>query len=808
MRNKNIPFVTLLLLAAAIWLLLAARTQAAQVQLGTNPVPTIVQLNFTSNALLTAASALTNAAAQMTNDLAGVLRTYSETVSTNNLRLAAGANVTISSANVGNVLTHTIAVPTGGSGGANLTNAASGVGIANESTGTSPIITAIKGFNSDHFATNALGIGLRNGLSLTNVQTKMANHHEATNVLTELAGSIRFEGSGNTNKIFSSEQGVPFLLNNSLVAYTNASPENGSLLNYISLRHLFPKLEWFESTSQFINGVIRYGATVTNLSARGINFPNLGTSEILATDGAGNATNTGVASVLVTNLVGVTSPIQSQLNLLTPLTTYSGGTNQLWDHIQGPWTALTDPSSIDLSDPRQVITISATFAPTFSNTNDGVRASVFFKVASAQTITFPGVYFPQGTPTNSWSGTNWFTFAVVGSTRQLVGFYDGIQGDFATTNFAVSVASNFVHVAAGANVTVTTNVSDGKRIFTIAAAAGSGEVTYADQIATSNIIWRAKADATNGTIRGLTIPSNIVWTVRNQTAASSATNFVVDFSPQSAGAVQLTGANITNLINVAHSTNWPSGGEATVTWTIFTTITNRHFYIPSAFQSGVYGTNSASQFLLPSNKVVTVSFKSLTGANSGVIFNAPIWNDQAFGGTGDGEVSYVELGATSNTLAIAFAAGDTAMGNARVANSSGLGTNLTVRGLTVASNIVYAVATGAAVANLTNWVVDFSPNAASEVDIYSNAITNKIHILHTTNWPSGRAFVAWNIYTGITNRHLGLATSLQKVIGTNYEATVSDILLPSNTMARVTFMSTTNSNAGARMTYPIVTAWP
>lgn len=536
-----------------------------------------------------------------------------------------------------------------------------------------------------------------------------------------------------------------------------------------------------------------YGPVVQNATAAGVAIYD-------ANKRLTNA-NPSVTPALLTNLVGVTGPLQTQIGLLTPLTTYSGGTNQIYNEIFGPFVPATDPANIDMSIPRQDITITTgPWNPTYSVTNNGRKTLILLRVPTTQTINFTNSriikWIGDNSPPASFSGTNWFGFACV--SNEIFGSFEAFPGT-ASTNFAVSVASNFVHVAAGLGVTVTTNVSDGKRIFTIATGAGSGDVTYAQQITTSNIIWQAKVDQTNGTSRGLTVASNIVWTVRNQTAASQSTNFVVDFSPQNAGAVQLTGANITNVINIAHSTNWPSGGEATVKWTIFTTITNRHLFIPSAFQAGVYGTNSATQFLLPSNKVVTVSFTSLTGANSGVIFNMPIWNDQAFGGSsGSGEVSTAQLNTASNVVWAA-----------KANNSSGLSTNLTVRGLTVASNIVYTVATGAAVANLTNWVVDFSPNAASEVDIYSNAITNKIHILHTTNWPSGaRGFVAWNIYTGITNRHLGLATALQKVIGTNYGTTVSDILLPSNTMARVTFMSTTNSNAGARMTYPIFTAWP
>ena len=496
--------------------------------LSTFPLARTADINSLSNALFIALSAATNASAS-------AARAYADIVSTNNHRIVAGANVTISQATVGNVLTTTIAVPGGGgSGGANLTNAAGGVGIAGESTGTSPIITPIKGFNPDHFETNAASIGIKRGASVTNFSAFRSDFRGPTNTATALEGRFSFEGAmGETNHIYSSDEGWPILLDRLGRAYTNWTPTAGALLNYLTMQHLFAvrsnatisaglllphltasravvtdansrltnssltsaALEALASSDQFLAGKIKAAAAVTNLQGYGISLINATASKVAILDADKGLTNSSVDATDLANIAGGTSPFQSQIDLLTPLTTFSGGTNELWENLQGPWTQLTDPSNIDMAVPRQLVIVTAAFAPTFSNTNDGMKCSVFFILPSPQDFTLPGITFPQGTPTNSWSGMSWFTFAKIGGTNY--GFYDGIQGNFATTNYVnaatngfttttyVNTATNALAGVVNANILSSSNVH---RSFTISVTNALASTNFVNG-AVSNVFY-------------------------------------------------------------------------------------------------------------------------------------------------------------------------------------------------------------------------------------------------------------------------------------------------------------------------------
>lgn len=130
-------------------------------------------------------------------------------------------------------------------------------------------------------------------------------------------------------------------------------------------------------------------------------------------------------------------------------------------------------------------------------------------------------------------------------------------------------------------------------------------------------------------------------------------------------------------------------------------------------------------------------------------------------------------------------------------------TDASINNLTTVSNHTWTLHTGAADANLTNWIVNF---ARAEWTIPASAITNNILALHTTNRPSAGQvrYSVWRINTGNTNRHLYLNANWQgNIYGTN--TSTSTFLLPSNSVARIVWEAAGSAETDVYLSYPILT---
>lgn len=177
--------------------------------------------------------------------------------------------------------------------------------------------------------------------------------------------------------------------------------------------------ELLNSSDQFLGAKIRAEATTTNLSLYGATLQNGTASKVVILNSSKGLITSDLDAAALTNLADVLGPLGAALDLKASLTALYGETNALWLRAKGPWTVLTDPTTIDLSIPRQRIILNSDFAPNLINTNNGESCVLSIECATPHTITLP-VNFPEGAPsTNNWSGTNRFYIEVVGASKRV-----------------------------------------------------------------------------------------------------------------------------------------------------------------------------------------------------------------------------------------------------------------------------------------------------------------------------------------------------------------------------------------------------
>ncbi|HWN09731.1 MAG TPA: hypothetical protein VNO50_10770 [Pyrinomonadaceae bacterium] len=373
---------------------------------------------------------------------------------------------------------------------------------------------------------------------------------------------------------------------------------------------------------------IKEFAVATNFSARGLIVPNATPSKVAIFDGIRFVTNSPLNADILTNLADVIEPIGGALALKAPLSALQGATNELWQFLQGEWVELTDPDTIDLAIPRQIITLTTGFSPNFGNTYNGAASSIYFKVATVQEITFEDVHFPEFPEgiTNSWNGTNLFVFAVIGEGQELVGFLSGLAGPTVTASDIAQATNDLATVQTAALNTASNAVRTAASLFTNAlATVQTAALNTASNALTASRVASSSGSATGLTVRALTIASNVVWTGSRPAAVSAATNFVLNFAPQAAGDLIFDEQNSTSIVNIVHGTNF-SGGGRYITATFVSGNTNKLISWPDQLRTNILGTNFLiNQVWMPSNKVGKITWDNALGAAAFVTFNYPVW---------------------------------------------------------------------------------------------------------------------------------------------------------------------------------------
>lgn len=409
--------------------------------------------------------------------------------------------------------------------------------------------------------------------------------------------------------------------------------------------------ELLNSSDQFLGARIRVDAPTTNLNMQGATLLSGTASKVVVLNSSKGLITSSLDAAALTNLADVLGPIGAELALKASRTELYGETNLLWLRAKGPWVVATDPTTIDLSIPRQRIIITGTFAPSFINTNNGESCVLSIEAATPQTVNLP-VNYPEGSPsTNNWSGTNRFYIEVVGAAKRvdcyfsaglIAGVINSSLGKGTNTMLWMANLRSSTNVLTALNGRISFEGAMGDTNYIYSSDEGvpilldrfhnlyTNQAPMGAQLLGWNSLNRWFARKTNETLSATTIDgtatlqSNLVTKIYAPTAAATLTNWVADFKYRK---IVLTPDVITNGIHWAHSTNHPpagSGGELSIQ--IQTGNTNIALSFAPQMSSHIVGTNTwpVGTILLSSNYNYFMAAVSQNGTTNGVFITYPI----------------------------------------------------------------------------------------------------------------------------------------------------------------------------------------
>lgn len=300
-------------------------------------------------------------------------------------------------------------------------------GASQPMVGTNPVPTVVQLNATSNALTGASSLQSSNAVRLAaSTGTTIVTSSPAPGVILYTITSTGGTGSGETNTVITLGSGEGVGLFNG---------KSGAVLNFLGL-----------NAGQFgTNGTtasVKPFAPFTNSVLYNPSLPGFIVNRVQMIDGAGNETNHPTAtSTDVDNIVGGSGPFQGQITSKTPQTIHDGSTNTIIGLIQGPWTEETDPATLDLSIKRHLVTLTTGFTGVLINTNNGAGADFIFIAATTQSFSIPGVIWPEGAPTNSFSGIYRFRLEAVGATRRIYGYYTSTNSSSSFATLADIVAA-------------------------------------------------------------------------------------------------------------------------------------------------------------------------------------------------------------------------------------------------------------------------------------------------------------------------------------------------------------------------------